>query len=101
LVQLLRISKNDRIDFQEFRKKAGTVAGNLKKSSDRFLGIPEKSRHSCWEFQKMGGIVYGPHDRNPRIFSTISDGSVSPAIAGAEKRMTRLLSISKNDRIDS
>jgi hypothetical protein len=49
---------------------------------------------------KKGGIVYGPHNRNPRIFSTISDGRIHPAIAGAEKRTTRLLRILKKDRID-
>jgi hypothetical protein len=47
LVQLLRISKNDRIDSWEFRKKAGSDPENFKKRSDRFLGIPEKSWLSC------------------------------------------------------
>jgi hypothetical protein len=47
LARLLRISKNDRIVFWEFREKTGSVAENFKKRSDRFLRIPEKERLSC------------------------------------------------------
>jgi hypothetical protein len=38
-----RNPEKDRIDFREFRKKAGSVAGNFKKRPDQFLRIPEKS----------------------------------------------------------
>jgi hypothetical protein len=40
----LRISKKDRIDSWEFRKKTGSTAENFKKRPDRFLRIPEKDR---------------------------------------------------------
>jgi hypothetical protein len=36
------ISKKDRIDFWEFRKKADSATEDFKKRMDRFLGIPEK-----------------------------------------------------------
>jgi hypothetical protein len=44
LVQRLGISKNDRIDSWEFRKKAGTVVGNFKKWGASF-SVPMIETH--------------------------------------------------------
>jgi hypothetical protein len=41
--------------LRPYRKKTRPAAENFKKTLDRFLRIPEKSRLSCREFQKMIG----------------------------------------------
>jgi hypothetical protein len=51
----LRISKKDRIDSWEFRKKSGSVYENSKKRSDQFLGIPEKADSVSGNLKKRSG----------------------------------------------
>jgi hypothetical protein len=77
-IRLLRILKKERIKSWEFRKMAGSVAENFKKSADRFLGIPENGRHSP-----------EPVLANPRMIITNSVGGfANPAPVKEKDRLS-------------